>query len=62
MNFTCRICVSILGVVLDRTLDGMLNSMLDGTLDRELDGMLVGVAEGTDDANAGFACDKSSAD
>ena len=51
-HFVCRICVRILGVLLDGDLDLMLVSMLDGTLhDR---------SEGADDANSVFACDKSS--
>ena len=59
-HFPCRICVSILGIVLDGTLDGMLKSMLDGELDGTLYVMLVGIAECAEDVNAFFVCDKSS--
>ena len=59
-HFSCRICGSILGIVLDGTFDGMLNSILDGSLDGTLDCMLVGIVEGACYANAVFECDKSS--
>ena len=51
MNFTCRICVSILGVMLDDVSDGILNSMLNVALDCAFDGMLFGITEGADDVN-----------
>ena len=57
-HFAHRICVGILGVALDDSLDDMLNSLLDGALDDALGRMLVGIAEGTNGVNDVSTCDK----